>query len=343
MNVLPTSIPRVGAVLLLLVVGLMVALVACAPTTDEVSWQSSELVQHPLVGTIWDTRTETVVSRDALLDAASDADFVLLGEIHDNLDHHQLQRDVLEALVARGERPAVVFEMLERPDQAAIDALRQQDPLATAALSDTTRFAARGWEWEWYEPLFATVLDNDLPLLAGNAPADQVQQVARTGSLDLESDQQATLGLGMPLPEPGRAQLVEQLVAGHCGYLPAEMTAPLVDAQRLRDATMADVLLAAPADLAILIAGNGHVRTDHGVPVYLQHRRPSAQVHAIGFIEVQEGQEEPQAYFPSATSQALPFDYLWFTPRAQREDPCVQFRESLEQMESPQTTPAPAE
>ena len=48
------------------------------------------------------------------------ADFVLLGERHDNPDHHLLQAEVLRSLIALGRRPAVGFEMFGIDDASAI-------------------------------------------------------------------------------------------------------------------------------------------------------------------------------------------------------------------------------
>jgi uncharacterized iron-regulated protein len=98
-------------------------------------------------------------------------------------------------------------------------------------------------------------------------------------------------------------------VEGHCGKRPgAKVLAGMIEAQRARDARMAAVLAShAPS---VLIAGNGHARRDRGVPFYL-----AGGVLSIAFVEVEADKETPQDY-------AQDFDYLWFTPRAVRDDPC---------------------
>ena len=48
-----------------------------------------------------------------MADIAAARDFVLLGEKHDNPDHHRLQAWMIDALVARGRRPAIAMEMLD--------------------------------------------------------------------------------------------------------------------------------------------------------------------------------------------------------------------------------------
>jgi hypothetical protein len=53
---------------------------------------------------------------------------LLLGEVHDNAAQHALRRDLLAALLARGDRPALLLEQFDRERQAALDAASQ--PLA---------------------------------------------------------------------------------------------------------------------------------------------------------------------------------------------------------------------
>src|SRR5262245_58173308 len=87
-------------------------------------WVSPLLADHPLVGTIWDARERRATTRAMLDAAAARADFVLLGETHDNPDHHRLQLELLEAMVRAGRRPAVALEQLDREHQAALDRAR---------------------------------------------------------------------------------------------------------------------------------------------------------------------------------------------------------------------------
>ncbi len=98
------------------------------------------------------------------------------------------------------------------------------------------------------------------------------------------------------------------------------MIAPMSLAQRVKDAMMADLMLShASPDGAVLIAGDGHVRTDRGVPEYL--RRSGARSISISFVEVRKGEHDPSAY-----AEEQPSDFVVFTPRLDDEDPCAQFR-----------------
>ena len=82
----------------------------------------------------------------------------------------------------------------------------------------------------------------------------------------------------------------------------------------------------------MLISGFGHARTDRGVPVHLARLAPAATVVAVAMIEIVEEQVDPSYYSGQLGASELPFDFIWFTPRADLEDPCAANREQLERM-----------
>jgi uncharacterized iron-regulated protein len=95
----------------------------------------------------------------------------------------------------------------------------------------------------------------------------------------------------------------------------------MVEAQRLRDARFADAAWRALSEgggaRAVLITGNGHARTDRGVPAYLRLMAPQVTVLSVGMIELEPGAG------PTAAARGLPFDYVWFSGPAERTDPCA--------------------
>ena len=85
----------------------------------EPAWHHGIGREHPHVGAI--VGPDGPVDRERLLRHLAAADVVLLGEKHDNVDHHRLQLQVLQALAAAGRRFSVVFEALTTDKQAAMD------------------------------------------------------------------------------------------------------------------------------------------------------------------------------------------------------------------------------
>jgi hypothetical protein len=49
---------------------------------------------------------------------------------------------------------------------------------------------------------------------------------------------------------------------------------------------------------------------------------------SVAFAEVEHGDLEPARYAANWHADALPFNYVWFTPRATDEDPCQGMRKA---------------
>lgn len=249
----------------------------------------------PLEGRIWDTHAARFVSPEALYQRASRARHVILGETHDNAEQHRLQRVVLDALA--GTPRVLAMEQFDSEHQAAIDAAR---PAGVEALADAGRFDRKGWNWPLYRPLVEFALEHGWPIAAANLSRGEARAVVADP---------ARSGLP-PAPPAVQAALERDIVEGHCGKPPdPRRLAGMVEAQRARDARMAAVIR---GRRSVLIAGNGHARPDRGVPLYLG----DGDVVSIAFTEVEPGRRSPRDY------EAGSYDYLWFTPRAAREDPC---------------------
>jgi hypothetical protein len=122
------------------------------------------------------------------------------------------------------------------------------------------------------------------------------------------------------------------------------MLDPLVLAQRARDARMAERMVTAGADRgAVLIAGSGHARDDRGVPAIVAKDAPGRKVIAVAFTEVEEGQLDPAAYQEDggkAKEGHAPFDFLVFTPREKRDDPCEGMKAHMEKKRAEQPASA---
>jgi uncharacterized iron-regulated protein len=312
---------------------------ALLPTT----WISPLQREHALVGRIWDTRAGRYVTADELARRAAKARFVLLGETHDNADHHELQAAVIAMLARAERRPAVVFEMIEGSRQARIDAQLAAAPKDVDALGAALEWDGSGWPpWAIYRPVFAAALDAGAPLVGAALPRAEAMELAR-GERRLPAELVARYRLDSPLPSDLQTHLVAELKASHCGHMPDAMIAPMAGIQRARDAIMADRLASgattgattdATTDGAVLIAGGGHVRGDRGVPWYLRQAGvPEGDILTVGFVQVAADAPAPGDYKPRYDG-ALPFDYLWFTPQANDIDRCAELEQRMKQMKA---------
>ncbi|HQY29357.1 MAG TPA: ChaN family lipoprotein [Burkholderiaceae bacterium] len=255
--------------------------------------------------------------RDGPPRAALAADVLLIGEIHDNAAQHRLRLQWLDA-IARHRRVALALEQLDAARQDDLDRARAADagsadslPLRARRLAEAAGFDFRGWDWRFYGPVIELALRRELPLIAANLSRSESVAVAR--------------GRAPAAPEPAgwgseeRRALEDAIRDGHCGTLPESMIAPMAAAQRTRDARMARSLVDARRRgglPVVLLAGNGHVRRDIGVPSYLAGLLPQDRVFVIGMVESREGRSSA-------------FDHAELTEAAVREDPCRALRAAM--------------
>ena len=292
-------------------------LLAAAPLPD---WQSPLGRDHPLIGTIWDVRARATITPDVLLERLAARRYVLLGEKHDNPDHHRLQAWVVGELVTAGRQPAVAFEMFRADQSEAIARHLAASPGDARGLADALDWRRSGWPaWSMYEPIVERALRGKLSLIAANPSAAATSTLRRGGVAALEPAEVTRLGLDRPLPDDVREGLATQIRDGHCGQLPERAIEPFIVVQRARDAHMAAAMREAGAGGAVLIAGTGHVRRDMGVPRLL----PEGETASLAFVEVRTGMSGPPVF---------PVDYVWLTPRMDDHDPCERFRKDLEKI-----------
>ena len=174
-------------------------------------------------------------------------------------------------------------------------------------------------------------------LIATNLPPATARKMSRDGTAVLEPRLVRDLGLDRPPSESVYAGMTADIRDSHCGYASEESVKAMVNVQRARDAQMAQSLIAAGnPDGAILVAGAGHVRNDYGIPVYLTAKAVGKLVVSIAFVEVDKQKTEPHSYAVPYPNGRLPFDYVWFTPRVDDEDPCEKFKSQFDRLKKAQ-------
>jgi uncharacterized iron-regulated protein len=276
--------------------------------------------QHPLAGKIWDVSAGRFVEPATIIQRAAESKFVLLGEIHDNEDHHRIQAMILDAMVKNGRKPALVMEQFDVEQQKQLNGIVQGSGSRTEKMRELSKLMRQGWNWPLYQRLVSAALQEKLPLVAANMSRESVREVARKGYDVLGTGEESRLAIDKTWSSERDKQLAQEIAAGHCGKVADHMVQAITKSQRVRDAVMADKMLMARKNGAVGIVGRGHAREDLGVPLYLAARAPDEEVLSVGMVEVYEP-VDPNAYAYSSVGQH--HDYLWFTPRpARNSNPC---------------------
>jgi uncharacterized iron-regulated protein len=321
-----------------LALGLVLAAIGCTrsngahpppqPESARARWQSQHDIDHPLVGAIVEVAARRRVSEAELIARVQAADIVLVGETHDNPDHHRLEAELLRAFSTAHPAPAVIFEMLNRQQQPAVDASLAAHPGDADALAQAVDWDSSGWPaWSMYRPVFEASLASHGPILAAGLDRDAAMRIAHEGVAALDPALVQAFGLAAPLPAEFQDSMRHEMSQAHCGLMPESMLDAMVLVQRARDASLAECLHEGGEGGrgALLIAGAGHVRRDQGVPAQLT-RAYGASSLAIGLLQVNAEDATPERYAAAFEARVLPFDFVWFTPRANDADPCAELR-----------------
>lgn len=267
------------------------------------AWQSSEGRDNAELGLIRDLASGQVISAEQLIEGLADVPRVLVGEQHDNPDHHALQLWLMRALQQRRVQGSLLLEMLQPEQQARVDALAGQAPLP----QDLPKALAweDGWDWQLYGPIVREALQQHVPLLAANLSPTEMRQAYRHPA--------AMSGICSNAPAV-RAALLEQVKQGHCGLLPESQLPAMLAVQQQRDRRIAEQLLAAPQP-ALLFTGAYHARKDLGVPLHLADLGATGESKVVLLAEVGEQVEPGMA------------DYVWYTAAMPEQDYCAQLRQ----------------
>ncbi|MEP5762514.1 MAG: ChaN family lipoprotein [Litoreibacter sp.] len=235
------------------------------------------------------------------------ADIVIVGEVHDHPVHHRNQAKIAAQL-----RPmALVFEMLT-PEQA--QSALSVDRTDMAALEASLEWSQSGWpEFALYFPIFEAA--PDAQIFGAAVSRETMRQAISTGAAAAFGQDADEFGLGETLDEDEHAARLALQDEAHCGALPAEMLPGMIEAQRLRDAAFARTALEAlkvTRGPVLIITGNGHARTDWGVPLALRTAAPKVSVVSIGQVA------DPDT--------SMPFDRWIVSDALKRDsDPCDAF------------------
>ncbi len=254
---------------------------------------------------------------DAFIERAEDRGIVILGEIHDNPIHHTNQARIVEAL----QPDALVFEMIPQEREARVNELRAEGA-SREKIAEALDWEASGWpDFDYY----AQVLEAapEARVFGGGQPHADVRRAMVEGAAGPFGPDAAIYGLDQPLEPEEQAARERIMAAAHCDAIPEEILPGMVEAQRFRDAGLADATLWARTmtggGQVVVITGNGHADLERGMPEPLRHANPDADLISLGQLEAEPEDEEE-----------VPFDHVIVTDAPERDDPCAVFLDAAE-------------
>ena len=225
-------------------------------------------------------------------------DALLLGEQHDAPEHHVIERETVQALVARGQLAALALEMAEEGRSTAHVAPTASEAQVQAALD----WNDKAWPWTSYGSAVMAAVRAGVPVVGANLPRARMKDAMADVSLDVQLN--------------GEAYTAQQdaVREGHCKLLPESQIIPMTRIQVGRDRAMAQAIVKArqPGKTVLLIAGAGHAVRTLGVP---QHLPDDVKVASVRLLA-------------SSTNDAVAgeYDKTWQTPPLPEKDYCAELR-----------------
>lgn len=267
---------------------------------------SSALAQHPLNGKLWQVSQQRFLTQEELFQQLPAEGWLLLGEQHDNPDHHRLQQDWIEALAQRDQLGAVALEMATHAQQSELDQARGQGHTTTPEALNWNP----GWDWTLYGAVVGTALDRAPVVVGADITRAEQRSAYQNGS---------TQGDAGALHADYMRQL---LFSSHCGQLPKASLEGMRQVQLVRDQQMAERLERTHLDgrNGVMLTGSIHARQDLGIPLWFQ--RP---VISVLLTPTEAGHNEPYDYLPESYPNApAAADYLLFTEAVVQQDYCAE-------------------
>lgn len=277
-----------------------------------------------------DAATPQRVDADGLLTAMAGRAVVLLGEQHDDMDHHRWQLQTLATLHARRPLMVIGFEMFPRRVQPVLERWVAGELTEAEFLQQVEWGKVWSMPAELYLPLFHFARMNRIPMLALNIDAELTRRIAEKGWDGVPEGEREGVGrpaAALPAYEDFlfeiHGQHAQMRMHGKDQGKPARSDAGFrnfVESQLAWDRAMAEALVAgrarhAAADgslpLVVGIMGSGHVRHGHGV---------AHQLAALG--EPSVGQLMPvEAATPCAELPAGLADAVFAVPALRQPPP----------------------
>ena len=223
-----------------------------------------------------------IVDYNDVLKAASKADIVFFGELHNNAISHWMEYELAKDLIAKkGDKIILGAEMYEADGQLLID-----EYLSGLVKYKYFKGQARLWPNDPtdYKPLLQLAHDNKIPFIATNVPRRYASAVNKGGFeiLDEFSDEAKKYFAPLPITYDENVacyKSMQEMMGKH--------GANIAKAQGLKDATMAYFIMENWKKGKTFLHFNGSYHSDNyeGIVWHLKQQYPKLKIMTITTVE----------------------------------------------------------
>ena len=263
------------------------------------------LPSHFRIGQILDLSGGKSISFEELIERIASKDLIFVGEVHDNPEHHLVQVQILQALVASAGPVGVAMEFFQEGHQPSLDRYLGGEINEEAFLKEVAWDKSWGYNFHFYRPLLLLAKEKAMKVLAINAPNEIVRKVAREGLKGLDIEERKQLPRDIDLTHEAHRAYLRDIYKqhAHSDLINFEY---FYEAQCVWEETMARNLSKyqeEKGEKLIVFTGNGHIFRKFGIPDRAVRRFPASLVTIMPYpIANKEAIERDEA------------DYVWLTP-----------------------------
>ena len=256
-----------------------------------------------------------------MIDDLAGADFVYVGELHDDPDHHLAQLRIIEHLHARGRLHAIGMEQFQRPFQKVLlDYTAKR--IDEAEMLEKTEYKKRwGYDYALYRPILEFARKWGIPVLALNVEDEIRSKVSEGGQEALSEEQRRSL----PAIDTSDEVYKNSLTHIYKAHLKKdeEFDQQKFDRffliQCLWDQVMADTIVRWSRRLpknaqVVVLAGTGHIRNHRGIPAAVEGRVGGVNMTVVP-ISIRE-LPPPRSVFARRYA-----DFIWLTGEPDKKKP----------------------
>lgn len=193
------------------------------------------------------------ISKNKFLETLSQNKYILLGEQHDNVFHHEAKIEIFEYF--KDKNITVATEHLDFEKKVVWQNESEK------ALSNVD-FDFKGWQWPIHKNLYDWLSQNKINIVGANLNNKHLKEINQNNNFD--NLQQLIDKFAL---EKNAEEILEnELIQNHCGFIKKPQTTTLKKMQLAKDIMMAKTLMKFENDNIFLIAGNNHIRKDFAIP-----------------------------------------------------------------------------
>jgi uncharacterized iron-regulated protein len=244
------------------------------------------LAQAQTLATCQITSQGTSITYEQLLAKCQQADVIFFGELHDDIQGHHAELELLKDLAKLPQPLAIGLEMLESEDQTVLDELMRDQ--ATFKHLEGAAVLWPNWEQD-YLPLVQFAKEKKIAVWATNVPRRYAALVAKRGlpALDSLSPQAKTWMAPLPfnVPYDQASYIAMRTIMGGHGTDNNAASDRFVAAQAIKDITMAYFINKGLPKGGRLLHINGSFHSDYneGILTYLKKFNPNLRTLTLAF------------------------------------------------------------